>query len=227
MAKIRRRQKVSVRASRASRHLHHDLLVMLAGFALAFVFCAALFELFNLQFHWIGGQQELAAGAGQGLHGSASGTTQQAASPQLIFSAEKTGPGYAVPGQSDVPLLSFSLSPSNDGFIHGMRFSLDDLAHAYDLKSLKLFLGDEQLGEVAFFEGKGDFQNLMVKFSANQLMEFRVTGTVSDQAEIGDRLILSVAAGQGIEAADNDGNGLTVVSDGAMKGPAVSVVHAR
>ncbi len=212
----------------SSRQWHHDVLMMAAGFVLAVVFCMALFELLNLRFHWIGGAD---------VHGSAPQSSQQSsfqirsplgagAGARMIFTSEKSPANYAVPGGEDAPLLNFSLSPSSDGFIHSMMFTLDDLAHPYDLKSLKLFLGGQQLGEVSFFEGKGSFDNLMVKMEANTLMNFSVTAAVSDQAEIGDRLRLKVAD-QGIQAEDNDGNDFSVASDGEMSGPVISIVHGN
>lgn len=203
-------------------HFHHDLGMMMLGFGLAFLFCVALFELLNIQFHWIGG-----AGPGSvnlnGFHGAAQTTQETFSGSRLIFSAEKNGPGYTVPGQKDVPLLKFTLSPASDGFVRGLTFTLDDLAHPFDLKSLKLFLGDESLGEVAFFEGKGTFANLMVKLSANKLMQFSVLGTISDQAQTGDRLKLKVSE---MKATDSNGNDFGV-QGGPMSGPAISVVRGR
>lgn len=244
------------------KHFFRDLAMMAAGFALGFVFSVVAFEVLNVQFHWIGagrGQAEMLAqtaglwqkdmppgrtsgGADQALlalnlaHGAAP-QNQTADSPQLLLTSEKIGDGYASPGQADVPLLNFSVTPSRDGFVHGMTFALGHLAHPYDLKSLKLFLkGDagagsstagQLLGEVSFFEGRGAFENLMVKVAANKIAEFSVVGTLSDQAQIGDRLVLGFADGGGISAIDSDGVDFSIQKNGTFSGPAVSVVRGR
>jgi len=207
--------------------------MMSLGFVAALLFGTLLFETLNLQLHWIGGVRSTASGGEQqapwdagGVHGAAPQTTQQITGSQLIITPENTAAAYAFPGQKDVALLSFTVSPSADGFIHAMTFVLGNLAHPYDLKSLKLTLGNQQLGEVSFFEGKGSFQNLMVKLAANKLMKFSVLATVSDQAQSGDRLMLNFADDRGIDATDTDGIQLNVVGDKAAGGQPVSVVGA-
>ncbi len=212
----------------------HDILMMSLGFVMALLFGTLLFETLNLQFRWIGGVRGSAPGGEQqapwdtrGVHGAAPQTTQQITGSRLIITPEKTSDTYAVPGQKDVQLQSFTVSPSADGFIHGMTFVLGNLAHPYDLKSVKLTLGDQQLGEVSFFEGKGSFQNLMVKLSANSLMKFSVLGTVSEQAQPGDRLMLQFSGDRGIDVADADGVPFTVVGGKEAGGQPISVVGGR
>ncbi len=211
-------------------HFHHDLVMMATGFVFAFFFSVVVFEIFNAHFHWIGegsvssGGAQQVSGINETVHGAASQSMQQTAS-ELLVSAEKSGPAYAVPGQKHVTLMKFSLSPSNTGFVTSMSFDLDKLAHPYDLQSLQLFYGDEQLGDVSFFEGKGSFKNLMIKVEANRLMEFTLTGTVSGQAQIGDRLITKFASDLGIVANDNNGFDFSVLGTDTASGPATSIVH--
>ncbi len=209
----------------------HDFLMMSLGFVMALFFGMLLFETLNLQLHWIGGVRGTASGGVQqasvdtpGVHGAAPQTTQQITGSRLIITPETTGTTYAFPGQKDVALLDFTVSPSADGFIHAMTFVLGNLAHPYDLKSLKLMLGDQVLGEVSFFEGKGSFQNLMVKLTANKLMKFSVLGTVSEQAQTGDRIMLQFADDRGIDATDTDGVQFGVDGGKAAGGQPVSVV---
>lgn len=209
-----------------SSHFYHNLVMVMAGVTLAFGFSTVVFEILNVQFHWFGGGQP-ASSAPQATHGAAPEISNRPSGQKLIYSAEKTGVEYAVPGQQDVKLLNFTLSPASDGFVHGMTFALDDLAHQYDLKSLKLYLGDSRLGEVTFFEGKGSFQNLMIKLEANKLMEFSVLGTLSDQAQTGDRLLLKIADKQGVDAADGDGRNFEVVNNEQSQGAFISIVSGR
>lgn len=217
-------------------HDHHDLAMVGLGFALALMFSVALFEILNLQFGWTkmpaGGGVETggvypAAVATQELHGAAPQKNGDAlAAPGLVVAPEDVGPLSVVPGQDDVYFLRFTLSPESDGFVHGMSFALDGLARPYDLKSLRLFLGDKLLGETAFFEGKGSFRNLMLKLDANTLLTLSVVGDVSDQAQVGDRLILKLAD-EGINAIDGDGNPFEILGEGGLKSKAMSVVQGR
>lgn len=209
----------------------HDFLMMSLGFVMALLFGTLLFETLNLQFRWIGGVRGTAPGGEQqapwdtrGAHGAAPQTTQQINGSRLIITPEKTSDTYAAPGQKDVQLLSFTVSPSADGFVHAMNFVLGNLAHPYDLKSLKLMLGDQQLGEVSFFEGKGSFQNLMVKLAANSLVKFSVLGTVSEQAQPGDRLMVRFAGDHGIDATDTDGAQFELSGIQIAGGQPISVV---
>jgi len=204
----------------------HDLFIMSLGFALALVFSIILFEILNFQYRWTSGGVHPAPLAAPELHGAAPQNTQESLSSILTLSPEKVGPFSAVPGEPDVYLLRFTLSPSNNGFVHGLTFVLDNLAHPYDLKTLKLFLGDKQLGEVSFFEGKGSFQNLMLKLEANKLVKLSVVGTVSGQAPVGDRIRLKLAE-DGIDAIDDDGNMFEIVGGDSLKGAAISVVRGR
>jgi hypothetical protein len=214
-------------------HDHHDLAMVGLGFALALIFSVALFEILNLQFGWTRmsgvetGGVHPAAVATQELHGAApqkNGGVLE--TPGLVVTPEEVGLLSVVPGQDDVYFLRFTLSPESDGFVHGMSFALDGLARPYDLKSLRLFLGDKQLGETAFFEGKGSFRNLMLKLEANKLLKLSVVGDVSGQAQVGDRLILKLAD-DGIDAIDGDGNPFEILGEEGLKSKAMSVVQGR
>ncbi len=213
-------------------HDHHDLAMVGLGFVLALMFSVAVFELLNLQFGWTrmtgmetGGVHP--AAATQELRGAAPKKNGDVAdAPRLIVAPEEVGPLSVVPGQDDVYFLRFTLSPESDGFVHGMSFALNGLAKPYDLKSLRLFLGDKQLGETAFFEGKGSFRNLMLKLEANKLLKLSVVGDVSGQAQVGDRLILELAD-DGIDAIDDDGNPFEILGAEGLNSKAMSMVQGR
>jgi hypothetical protein len=211
----------------------YGFIMMTLGFLMALIVCTAVFEILNLQFHWTDRQLAAVSGgvklASQGIENvhSAAPKTQETTGSQLIISSEKTKTTYVVPGQKDVPLYHFSLSPTNDGFIHAMTFVLGDLSHPYDLQKLKLYLGDSLIGEVLFFDGKGTFQNLMMKLKANQLMSFQIVGTVSEQAQPGDRLILQLADQLGIDAVDADGIHFDIVGRTTALGQPISIVHGH
>lgn len=214
-------------------HDHHDIAMVALGFVLALMFSVALFEVLNLQFGWTrmrgveSGGVRPAAVEIQELHGAAPQTNKEAGTAQrLVVTSEDVGPLYVVPGQDDVYFLRFTLSPESDGFVHGMSFALGGLARPYDLKSLRLFLGDKQLGEVAFFDGKGTFRNLMLKLEANKLLTLSVVGEVSGQAEVGDRLILELDD-DGIDAIDGDGTPFEILGGETLKSKAMSVAQGR
>ncbi|MFO0780913.1 MAG: hypothetical protein U0519_03445 [Candidatus Gracilibacteria bacterium] len=212
----------------ASFRFRHDLLMMSIGFVLAVVFSAGAFELLNLQFHWTGDVQPSQERA-MPVHGAAQENTLSASpdsGPVMTVTKEPTGPLAAVPGEKDVNLLRFTLSPSDDGFVHGMTFVLDEIAHPYDLKRLKLYFGDRLLGEVSFFEGKGSFRNLMLRLSANRLLTLQLVGEVSTQAPPGDRLQLKFDH-DGLDASNADGETFRFVGLDALKGTPVSIVHPR
>jgi|GEM_PF-6195384 len=201
---------------------YHNFALVAGGFLLALIFCSTIFEMVKGDLGWSTGNVHNAApknGQTDVLQ------THSASSSKLTYSAGKMASSYAAPGQKDVALLDFTLNPSNDGFIRGLSFSLSNLALPYDLKVLKLFVGDEKIGEVSFFDGKGDFKNLMVKVQANSLAHFHVLGDINDQAEMGDRLVLNM--NNKIDAEDSDGSAFSLVAQGNLSGPAVSVVHGN
>ena len=111
MAKARERRRVH------TQHFFHNLLMVMAGVTLAFGFSTVVFEILNVQFHWTGGGQP-ASSAPQAIHGAAPKISSQPSGQKLIYSAEKTGVDYAIPGQQDVSGLgSPSLNSRTTGWI--------------------------------------------------------------------------------------------------------------
>lgn len=127
-------------------------------------------------------------------------------------------------GKANVILMKFDLRADKKTYLKSLNFTLDRMAHAYDLKALQLYVKDVLVAETPFFEWHGIFQNLLLKFDESETVSIEIRGSISDQANAGDRIRLLLDGENALEIMEENGKKLNIKTGFPLKGNVVSVI---
>lgn len=141
-----------------------------------------------------------------------------------VIELKQGGSGHAYGGQKDVNFLEFSLSPRTGAKLSRVVFSLDGYARPYDVSGLQLYMNEKFLAEKPMFQGQANFDNLNINLKAGERVDFKVTGTVSNQAYAGDRVQIGIQDPGDITLRGTMGGSLSIGGGFPIWGPHVSVI---